>query len=108
MEGSGSVEVRATPECVYDLLADITRMGEWTLARSVRATAREHERRPDGYIEAVTWRPVKEADREFRLWLDFLRIEREELPDEAIRVDTGRAQGGDQRRYLVRPDAIPE
>lgn len=30
MEGSGSVEVRATPECVYDLLADITRMGEWS------------------------------------------------------------------------------
>ena len=82
--------------------------GEWTLARSVRARERERERRPDGYIEAVAWRPVKDADREFRLWLDFLRIEREELPNEAIRVDTGRGPGGDQRRYLVRADAIPE
>jgi uncharacterized protein YndB with AHSA1/START domain len=30
MQGSASVEIRATPEGVYDLLADITRMGEWS------------------------------------------------------------------------------
>jgi uncharacterized protein YndB with AHSA1/START domain len=30
MEGSASIEIRAKPEEVYDLLADITRMGEWS------------------------------------------------------------------------------
>jgi uncharacterized protein YndB with AHSA1/START domain len=30
MEGSASVRILAAPEVVYDLLADITRMGEWS------------------------------------------------------------------------------
>ena len=30
MHGDGSIEIRATPESVYDLVADVTRMGEWS------------------------------------------------------------------------------
>jgi hypothetical protein len=30
MEGQFSLEIRSTPERVYDMVADITRMGEWS------------------------------------------------------------------------------
>jgi hypothetical protein len=29
-QGSASIEIRATPEAVWDLISDITRMGEWS------------------------------------------------------------------------------
>jgi hypothetical protein len=30
MQGSESIEIRTTPERIYDLIADVTRMGEWS------------------------------------------------------------------------------
>ena len=42
--GRASIEIAAPPQAVYDLIADVTRMGEWS-PECYRCVARRGERR---------------------------------------------------------------
>lgn len=73
MRGTSSIEIRATPERVYDLLADITQMGRWSpecqrcewidgsSAAVVGARFRGHNR--SGLIRWSNVSEIVEADR---------------------------------------------
>ena len=60
------------------------------------------------FIEVVPAAPFSDADNAFRTWLHESGLQRSDLADEDIRVDTVRGlDGRSLRRYMVRSRAIP-
>jgi hypothetical protein len=60
------------------------------------------------FIEVVPAAPFSDADESFRKWLHGNGLQRSDLRDEDIRIDTVRGlDGRSLRRYKVRGHAIP-
>ena len=61
------------------------------------------------FIEVVPAAPFTVADEAFNEWLQRLGLERSDLADDDLRIDTIRGlDGRSLRRYLGRPSVIPD
>lgn len=73
-----------------------------------RRSLRPHRaERWDYFVTIVDFRPLKEADDAFRAWLAEHRLDRADIGERNVVIDTGRGEAGPVRRYRVHRDAVP-
>lgn len=65
-------------------------------------------RADNDFVEVVPATTFAEADEAFRAWLENAGLQRSDLADEDIRIDTVRSPDGRSlRRFMIRRGAIP-
>jgi hypothetical protein len=109
----GAVGAAESWSCEVEADIRETTFAAWgqTAQEAIQHGIREAWRRVppfEGLVEVVPFTTTSWADAAFADWLDLLGIRREQIPPKMIRIDTGRGQDGDIRRYLIVPVAIPE
>lgn len=53
------------------------------------------------WVTVVDWAPLSEADAQFQVWLRDHRLNRDEIPTDMVKSDTGRGEDYDRRRYQL-------
>jgi hypothetical protein len=62
--------------------------------------------RTDYMVTVVEFSTLREADDAFERWLTEHNLTRDAINPRDLRIDTGRGEGGDVRRYRVHLDVI--
>jgi hypothetical protein len=57
---------------------------------------------PEGFVLAVPWIPIDDADEAFEAWLHEAKLSCDALDPNDVRIDIGRTTHGDHKRYWVR------